>query len=125
MIVDDLDFCGPDGRPTKADAELVIHADAVLPGPIAFKQFQPIARRYAKVLQTAGDLQLSNFTPGDRLNVRKSPDPIALCQSFGVGTLERYDHLRDSNAMRDYYQVRSVTADLARAANSNCISNPL
>jgi hypothetical protein len=92
MIVDDLDVLRARGRPTKADAELIIHANAVLPSTIAPQRFQTIARRHAKVPKLCRDLQLSQLASGNRLNVRKSLNPPPFRQSRCLGTPERKDH---------------------------------
>lgn len=105
MIVRDFDIGRPRRRPSKANAKLIVYADAVLSGPISAQQFQPIAWRDSQVLQCSGDLQLSEFAPRDRRDAHKPLDPISLGQSFGIGILERDDHSYDNNAVRDGYQI--------------------
>jgi len=56
MIVDNLHILSTCGRPAKADAELVVYADAVLTRPIAFQGLKPVAGRNAEVINPTGDL---------------------------------------------------------------------
>jgi len=44
VVIDDLYLVGVSVMPNKADTPLVINADAVGPGPIAFKGFKPVSR---------------------------------------------------------------------------------
>ena len=51
VIVNDLDILRAGVRPAKAHTELVVHANAVLPGAIALQRFQPVARRHPQIVQ--------------------------------------------------------------------------
>lgn len=47
--------------PTKADAEPVIDADAVLAGAIAFQHFKAVARRKPQFFERYSSFELSEF----------------------------------------------------------------
>ena len=53
MIVDDLDVRGAGRRPAKADAELVVDANAVLASAISLEGFEPIPRWHAHIVITS------------------------------------------------------------------------
>ena len=59
MIIHDFDVFGSGVCPPEAQTKLIIDTDAVLSRPIAFERFQSIAGRYAQVLQSTCDLELS------------------------------------------------------------------
>jgi hypothetical protein len=63
VVVDDLYILGTRFRPAKADAPLIIDADAELPGPVALQCFQSISRRHPQVVQSVGDLKLPQLSP--------------------------------------------------------------
>ncbi len=42
MIIDDLHIFGTYGCPAEADAELIVHADAVLARPVSLQRFKPV-----------------------------------------------------------------------------------
>jgi len=91
-VVDDLHVFRAAGTPAKAEPELVIDADAVLPSTISPQQFETVAGRHAQILQPLGDLQLPQLAPRhplERLEARHLP---TLGQCFGVGASERLDH---------------------------------
>jgi len=93
VVFYDFDVLCAGVRPAKANPELVVHADAVLPGAIAPERFKPVARRYAKVIYPARDLQLPQLASSHRFDVRPSPNPAAVSQGFRVGAFERPDHV--------------------------------
>jgi hypothetical protein len=78
--------------PAKTDAPLIIDANAVLSQPVTFQGFQPVAWRHSQVIQTTGNLQLSELSPGYGSDVNESPDTLAPGQSLGLGAPERPDH---------------------------------
>ena len=51
MVIHDLDILRMSLNPAKADTELIVDADAVMPGTIALQGFQPIAGRHTQELQ--------------------------------------------------------------------------
>jgi len=50
MIVHDLDVFSPCVRPTEAEAELIVNADAMLARTVPFQRFQPIPRRNPQIV---------------------------------------------------------------------------
>ena len=49
MVVHNLDIFSPCVRPTEAEAELIVYANAMLPRTITFQHFQPIPRWYPQI----------------------------------------------------------------------------
>lgn len=92
MVIDDLDVLRACDCPTKTHAELVVHADTVLPGAIARERLQPIARRNTEVFELDRNLELPELAACDRLCVHEPLHPSAARKSLRVGALERYDH---------------------------------
>jgi len=103
MIVHDLDVFSPLIRPTKAEAKLIVNADAVLTSTVLFQGFQSIARRNPQIAELTRDLQLPQLASSDGRDIRESPDQRSLCKRLGLGALERLDHGDYSNATRDYW----------------------
>jgi len=63
-------------RPAEADTPLIIDANAVLAGSIAFQRFQSVARWDPQIIQAPCDLQLSEFSSSNRSDVYKPPDAL-------------------------------------------------
>jgi len=82
VIVHDLDVFRTGIRPAKADAELVVDADAVLPGAVPLERFESVAWRDAQVVEPSRDLQLPQLAPRDRRDVREPSDLHAARESF-------------------------------------------
>jgi len=57
--------------PDEANPPLVIDADAVLAGTLAFEGFQPVARRRKQIAQCPRPVQVFELAPGGVLNVRR------------------------------------------------------
>jgi hypothetical protein len=94
MIVRDLNVLGARAGPSKADTKLVVDADAVLPGTVSLQCLQPVAWRNPKVIESAGDFQLSELATGDGFDVHETPNPLAVRQRPGVFAPERFHHAR-------------------------------
>ena len=80
--------------PDKADAPLSVHADAVLPQPVAFQRFQPVGRGYSQILQLKGvmnHLQLPLCCTQDV--IWKTGNQKAVKQRFGMFVCEGFDHV--------------------------------
>ena len=92
MIVHDLDVLRARGRPTEADAELMVYADTMLARAIPFEWLESITGRYAQIVQAGGDLQLSKLTSRNSRDVREPLDPLALRKGLRIGAFERPDH---------------------------------
>ena len=57
MVIDDLDQLSAAVSPDKAEAPLIVDADAVLPSAIALEGLQPVAWRRAQIEEGVGLLQ--------------------------------------------------------------------
>jgi hypothetical protein len=85
MIVHDLDIdrpWRPEG-PLKADAPLVVDADAVLTGPIAAKRLQPIARQRGKISKALRGIHSIQTRLGLSSKSGELSNPVAGSKPFG------------------------------------------
>jgi hypothetical protein len=84
MVIHDLHIVGVAVLPAKADAPLIIDANAVLSLSIPSQRLRPVARRCPKVLKRARVVDLEQFAVC-RLDdvVGKAFDEAALPSSFG------------------------------------------
>lgn len=94
MIVHDLDIFSACDRPPETDTELIVYADAMLPGAVALERFEPVPGWDTEVFESACDLQLSKLAPRDGLDVYESSNTPAVRESLRVSTPDRYDHRR-------------------------------
>ncbi len=92
VVVNDLDIFGADGRPSEANAELVVDPDAVLTGPVTLERLEPITRRNSQVFQAARDLQLPDLPSSRGLDTIESPDASTFRKGLRLRALERDDH---------------------------------
>ena len=76
MIIHDFDVFRSRLCPAEAQTKLIVDPDAILPRPIAFERFQSIARRYAQVLQSACDLELSKLASRHYRDVHEARDTL-------------------------------------------------
>ncbi len=58
VIVHDLDIFGARVRPSKADPELIVYADAVLSCAVSLQRLETVPRWDTQILKKVGDLQL-------------------------------------------------------------------
>lgn len=91
VIVHDLNVQRAFRCPQEADAELIVNADAMLSGALSFQSFQPIARRYAEIIESSGPVQHCQLAHGNGFDVRKAFDAFAAEQALRIGTLEGPD----------------------------------
>ena len=71
MVVRNFNVIHIAAFPAKANAPLVVDADAVLTGPAATPSFQPIAGRSQQIAKRPGMMQVQQFAPGRALNIRR------------------------------------------------------
>src|SRR5579872_5941526 len=90
MIVDDLDVLSAIA-PAKADAELIVHADAPLPCPISLQSFQAVAWRSTHVFNSPGQVELLELTKRRALDVHKPSHAPQIEQALRVSAPERLD----------------------------------
>ena len=80
--------------PTETDAELVVDANAPLPGAIALEFLKPVVRRDAKIGQTVRLMQLLELPAGDGLDVREAGHAAAVEERLGIRAPETQNHAR-------------------------------
>ena len=91
MVIHDFHILGAFCRPPKAHAKLVIYANAVLSGAIAFECFEPVSRRYAEVFESGSAIQHCQLSDCNCFDADEELDPCAIEQPFGVGAGEGFD----------------------------------
>ena len=98
MVVHDLDVLRPIVSPDKANSELIIDSDAVLPCTVSPKGLQSIAGGHPQFLQTDNRIQVLKFSdshrpecPGARL--ASSLRVSAVEQVLRAGVSESPDHI--------------------------------
>lgn len=93
MIVGDLDVVRVAVAPPKADAPLIVDANAVLPDAIATEFFQSIAGGYPQVGQLLSGIQDEKLAERDVLQGwGPASYHLAVEQSFRVAVAEAADH---------------------------------
>jgi hypothetical protein len=92
VIVHNLDVFSAGRRPTKADAILIIHSNTVLTRTCSFQRLKAVARWDSQVIETARDLELTEFPASDRLDLFKSFDTTARGERCRVRVSEGQDH---------------------------------
>jgi len=71
VIVRKFDIDGSFVCPDEADAELIVDADRMLPGPIAFQLFQMIARWHFQIAQRNRGIQITELAADNPDQVRR------------------------------------------------------
>ena len=93
MVVDNFAFVGVLPGPAKADAPLIVDADAVLASANSLEGFQAVAERQAHDVESVGGIELEEFSPGGALNVGWK---VTRCgagkEPSGLGVGEAFDH---------------------------------
>jgi hypothetical protein len=84
VVVHDLYVLGTNWRPCETDPELVVDADAVLAGPIPFERLETVSGRDPQIVQTPGDLELTELASRHRLERNESLDAPARAQCLCV-----------------------------------------
>jgi hypothetical protein len=74
--------------PPKADAPLIIDTNAVLASTIALERFKTIAWWYSQIIESPGDLELSQLAPRNSSNVHKPLDAESFRERFGIRAFE-------------------------------------
>lgn len=91
MVIHDLNVIGAFCRPPKAHAKLVVYANAVMSGAIAFKGFQLVSWRYAEVIKPGSAVQHCQLPHCNCFDIDEELDPHAIEQTLGVGAGEGFD----------------------------------
>jgi hypothetical protein len=93
MIVDQLDIKSVTVVPTKADAKLIVHSDAVLAASVTVQGLQSITRRRPQVRQVRRRVDEQELAMCLSLNLnRKRPAALAAKDSLGIFVGERLNH---------------------------------
>jgi hypothetical protein len=92
MIVDDFDFVGIRFSPFKANAPLVVDANAVLALSVAMKRFQSIAWRLPQIRQQTGGMNGPELTKGGAFNRAEPLASLAPKNSFRFVIAKSSDH---------------------------------
>jgi hypothetical protein len=74
---------------------LVIDAHAVLALTIAFERFQPVTRQGRKIFQARRCIQSVKTNLSLSGKTGKFPDPLAICEAFGLAISIADDHRFD------------------------------
>jgi hypothetical protein len=111
MVIYDFDLMGVLTFPAKAEAPLVVDANAVLAATGAFEGFQAIARRKAHDVESVGGIELQELSAGGALDVgRKVARGDAAEEFFRFGIGEALDHAPNDDpggtARKGNYYVR-------------------
>ncbi len=88
VIIYDFDVFRESIGPMKADAPLIIDANAVLTGTTAFERLKVIAGWNPQILKTIGDFELPEFSSGDLANIDKFCYPMTFRERLGVFTFK-------------------------------------
>jgi hypothetical protein len=78
VIVCDFNLLGISVLPAKAQAELIIDSDTVLPRPISAEALESISRRYGQFGQIAHPVELIQLSPRDRPEAFGASPPCRL-----------------------------------------------
>jgi len=73
MVVDDFNVVGASVLPSETDAPLPVYSNAFLPGPVATKVLQIVARRVLKVFHRLGGIDLAQLAQGPILFIPRQP----------------------------------------------------
>ena len=93
MVIYNFDFVGILTFPAKAEAPLVIDADAVLAATAAFEGLQAVAGRKTHDVESVGGIELEELSAGSALDVRwQVTRGGAGKEFFGLGAGEASDH---------------------------------
>jgi hypothetical protein len=95
MVVYDFDFMGVLIDPTKADAPLVVDADAVLAAAVTLEGFQAVAGRETHDVESVGGIELEKLSSGRALDIGwQVTRGGAGKELFGFGVGEASNHGR-------------------------------
>ena len=93
MVVDDLDVMCVPVLPAKADAPLIVDANAVLARAVAFELFESVAGRDTQVLELLGGIDEAELTEHESKEAGREPsDVLPLKHALRVPVREALDH---------------------------------
>jgi hypothetical protein len=93
MVIDNFNVLRTFGGPDKADPELVVDPDGVLPRAIALEGFKPIAGWRLQIVKNLGGVQQHQFAACDLEQIRrKALAHFVVEDGFGCFVPEALDH---------------------------------
>jgi len=93
VIINDLNVVRIAVLPPEADAPLIVDANTVLTGAIAFELFEAVPGRNAEVIELFGGVHDAELPQHEPLELgREATDWLALEQALGVPVGEAVDH---------------------------------
>jgi hypothetical protein len=96
VIVDDFHVEAVPATPKKADAPLIVDADAVLSHPFAFQGLETVPGWNPKVMEGFGGVKYDELSKRDPLQIRREPSgPVAFEEAFRLPVPEAPDHKRE------------------------------
>ena len=111
MVVDDLHIVGISVTPDKADAPLIVDANAVLPSAVTFERFQVITRGRGQITKLRGNIQLPEFPLRHPLEGPKPLEAQPGMKQLGLFQPERLNHSPKE------YNVYRCTSSVKLAVN--------
>ena len=95
MIVCYLHGIGVTIPPLKANAPLIVDADAVLARSVASEPLQPVPLGRPKVLERICRIKDEKLPQGRAQQLRRqAPDSLTLKEGLGISIRKRFDHRR-------------------------------
>ena len=92
VVVDDFNVASVSILKAKADAPLVVDADAIRTASITLQSFKPIPRRYVQGTETISSVKLQQFALGKSLQIYELPNSIPPKKPLGILNLEAPNH---------------------------------
>jgi hypothetical protein len=92
VVVGDLHLMCAVFSPNETNAELVIDANAVLPIPVAFQWFQPVAGRASQFVEVHHRLNPKQLSDGYRLNRCPTSIRSGFKEFLCIGVFEALNH---------------------------------
>ena len=93
MIIDNVDLPSVSITPNETNAPLVVDANAMLPGAVASKNFEPVAGRDPQVIKAASRVDCHQLGPSPLLDLSgQAADGITSEDSRGAFTGKALDH---------------------------------
>jgi len=94
MVINNFDIVDIAAFPFKTDSPLIIYANAVLPLPITFQDFQLIAWRLSEILERSGAVQIKQLPTRLPFEGLKTSNPTIIKENGSVPTSKRFDHMQ-------------------------------
>lgn len=93
MVIDRFDVVCVTGMPTKADAPLIIDADAVLACSVSLEFLEAVARWHSQVLELIGRVHQAQLAQHESVQLcREASNGFAAKESLRVPIGEALDH---------------------------------